>query len=547
MGSPICAFRKNVKSGSPYFFNSTWHITLLRVFIFILLFSHSLIAASQLPLGHWGYDFLERMEAEGVICRVRDGSRPFSRAKVAKYVVEIDEAFRQNPDLLTKVEADRLERLKGELSDELKSTAIKIEREEKEPHLYSWQSQGQTAHFDVLTGGNLLKRGDDAPVSEQSIYSGYYGGILRIHAWGVDAYSDNRILSEWGSRTYLQHYNASAGYPIGTSRDSSQATWDRSNSYLGYEYKGLRLLWGRDNVAWGPSKFGGLMISGQAPEFDMLKCVVDFGNTRFTWLHGELRSDFEHKWLASHRFEISFLKSLDVGFHETVIYGNRGMEIAYLNPVLPYLISEHTLGDHDNVTMGLDVDYHPGNGLKLYGDFFIDDLFAPWEVFDNYWGNKLAFTLGAFWVNPVPGLTSDFRMEYSRIEPYVYTHEDSVNVFEHYDQGIGSVLQPNSDQVNVSFRYYPSVDWTLGIHLSQTRHGEGDRRKPHQDWEGEKKHFLQGLVEKSQTFHLFCQYEYKRDLFFVLRAGYEKTENYEQIEGNDLGWPEVQLGFQLNW
>ena len=515
------------------------------VFLFVILLV-STGHASQLPLGHWAYDFLERMEAKGIICDIRDGSRPFTRSRVADYTIQIYHRVQKDPALLTSVEYARLQRLMGELNDELKSSHLPILKSEKEPHLYSWYHDDELAHFDILTGGFIHKRGQDAPETERSINSGYYGGILRVRAWGIDAYSDNRIQSEWGSRIYLQHYNPSEGYPIGTSRDSSQATWDRSNSYLAWQYKGIQLLWGRDKVAWGPSYWGGLMQSGLAPEMDMIKLTTDLGASRFTWIHGELRSDFEHKWMVSHRIEISFKKTLDVGFDETVIYGNRSIEFAYLNPVLPYLVAEHTLGDKDNVTMGLDFDFHPGNNIKWYGDLFIDDLFAPWEIFNDFWGNKLAFTLGMLWVDPI-AFTSDLRLEYTRIEPFVYTHEDSVNVFEHYDQGIGRNLQPNSDQLNIKWTCYPSVNWELALQMQYTRHGEGDRRKAHQESDGEKKKFLKGTVEKVTDVQLQCTYEFKRDLFLSVVTGFMDNRNMFNITNNNRQWPEILLRVDYNW
>jgi hypothetical protein len=60
--------------------------TLYSSFFLSIAWSQSV----NLPLGHWAYAFLERMETKGVIKQLRDGSRPFSRDKVAEFVKEID-------------------------------------------------------------------------------------------------------------------------------------------------------------------------------------------------------------------------------------------------------------------------------------------------------------------------------------------------------------------------------------------------------------------------------------------------------------------------
>jgi hypothetical protein len=88
-----------------------------------------------------------------------------------------------------------------------------------------------------------------------------------------------------------------------------------------------------------------------------------------------------------------------IGIQDAVVYANRVMEPAYFNPVLPVLVSQHSLGDRDNVEFGVDAAYERIRSVKLYGEFFLDDFTSPWGIFSNEWGNKLAFTAGALWID----------------------------------------------------------------------------------------------------------------------------------------------------
>ena len=238
---------------------------------------------------------------------------------------------------------------------------------------------------------------------------------------------------------------------------------------------------------------------------------------------------------------------MDLGISESVIYGSRGLEPAYLNPLLPYLIAEHTLGNKDNESLGLDADYRPLKNLRVFGELFIDDLFAPWEIFSDYWGNKLAFTTGFQWIDPFRLSDSELLLEYSRIEPYVYTHQDSINVFENYNTGLGHPLHPNSDLLYCHFRKQFSLAFGMVVFLSSQRHGQGDRWTPHQETDSEKKAFLNGVVEKNRQTGIEFRWEVLRDFFIQVRYSNYQSKNFKQIIDDNRDWNEVVLKANLNW
>jgi len=521
---------------------------LYQVFLLLFFFLNQIRAqVVYLPLDHWAYDFLERMETRQILTGLREGSRPFTREQIAGFVLEVDRYKNNHQSELSRTEEEILERLKGEFWHELQGKDISVRESEREPHFYAWSNKTGSVYFDILSGGGSRFRFGEADPEEKRVYSAFYGGILRGTVWGLTFYSDNRIFTEWGSRKYNQHYNASEGYPIGVNSDSSRGTWDASVSYLGWSWKGLRFQFGRDRVKWGPAYWGGLLLSGLAPDYDLFKISAVIGSSVFTWLHGELRSDFSHKWFSAHRLEMSVVRGVDIGLHELVIYGNRGLEVAYLNPVIPYLVAEHTLGDRDNVSLGFDFSICRIRNFKFYGEVFVDDLFEPWEVFSDFWGNKLAFTLGGYWVNPFSLENTGVRCEYTRIEPYVYTHEDSVNVYEHYNSGLGHFLQPNSDGLFFLAEYRPCLSFKTACEFRSMRHGEGNRRMPHREEDGTEKIFLKGVVEHQYSTGLFFEWEIIRDLRWRTELSRVWTQHYQNIQNDHRVWNEWLFSLYANW
>lgn len=516
--------------------------------IIVVFFPLMLWAQSQyLPLGHWAYRFLERMQAKGMIHGMHFGIRPFARDQVGQWIISIDSLVLKNPSCLSDVEKQYFDRLKGEFWDELALSSISIPSYEKEPHFYSWRGPSGIFHTDVVIGSQTTFRTPESPKAEREIYAPYYGGIFRGNLWNIGFFSDTRIFSEWGTRKYIQNYRVSEGYPRNAEKDSSRATWDVSNSYLTFSYKGFHFQYGRDAIQWGTFPHSGLMFSGLAPAMDLLKLEFRVRSSQFIWFHGELRSDYSHKWVSGHKFGFTPFRGIDFGFQESVIYAKRGIELAYVNPLLPFKVAEHTLGDRDNVVFGWDVNIYRFSPFRWYGEMFVDDLWAPWEIFSEYWGNKYAIALGGLWVDPLRMPNSGLRVEYTRIEPFVYTHTDSANVFEHYNVCLGSPLEPNSDQWRIQVEKWQNLFWRWILGWEMLRQGEGDRRRPHRPEEGEKKHFLGGIVEKTRRGWVQIEYEPRRDLVFQMELAGVWKRNWSRFKEKNGQWMECFLSVSWNW
>lgn len=516
----------------------------LILFLFPMLLSGQ---TANLPLGHWAYGFIERMEARGLVSGFHAGTRPYSRDRAAAIVLEIDRAAAARPGVLSATEEAYLERLKGELADEFAGSGAAVKASEREPHLASWTWDDSRLHLDALAGGSVRLRSDGAEEPERRVYQPYYGAAARGRIGGVAFYSDNRIFAEWGSGKYVQNYDASLGYPRNAEADSSRATWDKSESYFTFGIRGIGFEYGRDNIAWGPSPDGGLMFSGLAPAMDMLRLTTDAGPVFLTWFHGQVRGEPDRKWVSGHRVEFSPFRGAAFGIHDAVVYADRGLEPAYLNPVMPFVFSQHSLGDRDNVVFGLDAAFTRVRNLKLYGEMLVDDFTSPWGLFSDAWSNKIAFTAGALWTDPAGIRDGQLRIEYTRVDPFVYTHRISSNVFENYDSGLGSDLHPNSDRLRLRWNHWLGLRLRGGVTGRIERHGSGDRRTSHTEEDGDVKRFLRGTVERRATASVHMELEPVRDLVFRIEAGRVGVQNRGLAEGSDASWNELILQAVWNW
>ena len=251
---------------------------------------------------------------------------------------------------------------------------------------------------------------------------------------------------------------------------------------------------GKGQVMWGPAPEDNLGLSANTPSYDMVLLRSRLGVVRFEHLAARLRpcpdrpdaptcrglADEEssyivngmtrglerEKYLAGHRLEASPTRWIDIGFQEVVVYGDRGPELAYLNPFMFFWAAQSYLGDKDNVMMTLDVDVRPHHGWQVYAAYTIDDL-KKLKIFSEDFANKFSFQLGALWTNPLGWAQTDVRAEYVRVEPWIYTHKFPINTFRHFDTPLGHALGPNSDRWALSIERYWLSDLATRLRWSR--------------------------------------------------------------------------------
>jgi len=522
----------------------------VRLFVLIILLSllapaASLAQSANLPIGHWAYDFLDRLETRGLVRDIALRTRPVSRARLAKIIARIDARLRNSPRLLSKTDRRLFEQLKGEFADEMAERGVKYSRRLREPHLVTLRQDSSTIYFDALFEQRLLLRsGQEADSSGRRLET-TGGGIIRgrLHRFlAFELEARNTAIS--GARVVRERFDPSLGTPL--VRTGNILFSDQARAYAVVRNRWVRLQVGRDKAQWGPGRRGSMTVSEQMPEADMFRLWADFQNFRFTYMHAFLRSGLGAKYLAAHRLDFRVGRRLFLSGTESVIYGGRSVEFQYLNPLMPYQIAEHHLGDRDNNMVSFDLTYFPVDGIKTYAELLVDDFSFDRNLIHN-WGNKYAFLAGLLWTD-FGGLDNlDLLFEFAHVDPFVYTHRDSINTYQHYNSSIGHWLGPNADDVELALRYQPTRDTAMRLEFTQTRHGAGDINRPHRRSDGSRKHFLSGIVERKREVTVELRDQLLRDVFVTLRFGWARIHNLNRRPGADISERRALLMLQANY
>jgi hypothetical protein len=219
-----------------------------------------------------------------------------------------------------------------------------------------------------------------------------------------------------------------------------------------------------------------------------------------------------------------------------------------------YRSAEHFLGDRDNATMGLDLDMRPIKDLRVYGEWFVDD-FSVARVGEHWYGNKVAWLAGFHATNPLGLPRSDWRVEYVRLEPYVYSHTFPINVYKNYNTLLGHPAGPNADLLHATWLFWGDRHWQLLLSAERYRHGAnpadrnvgGEADRPFHVSDDQSVYFLDGIAERRMSLRLEARYELLRNLRLQVALQSTHFKNAPAAEGRrNVETYSLFLAFGLN-
>ena len=433
------------------------------------------------------------------------------------------------------------------------------EFENNDRHLVAYKNQDAEFLGDIYFGGLTQASKGEIPFNRIDI-----GGVIRGYLGSSLSYQTDIITS-----VFLGNLDLKNGYsifeplaPIKNHSFQSTASGDFSESQViintGWGY----VSFGSDIVGWGPGASGHLLMDIRTFSISDIHATATFGPFHYTKFFGELDNLYPYsangrreylsnkRKLVAHRLDIQLFDKMRFGISESIVY-NRDLELSYLNPLIPFTISEVQTGDTDNNLAAVDFSINLFNNTKSYIELMVDDMDFRQNWFKDY-VNKWAVLIGHQWANPLGSKQTLLTLETIRIEPYVYTHRDTANHYEYYGQSIGYDLEPNS------LRYYASLDWFQRYNLwhqfvfSRTLHGDGDRIFGNPADKREEKEFLKGTYETRTKFIYTVEYEFFENMWVSAGITYEsitneKTDNTFNDYGGDRDIASFSLGFSLNY
>ncbi len=452
-------------------------------------------AAAQpeiVPAEHPIYDFLHQQRVHGRLPEYRHELRPLGRGQIGRL---LDSLSARTDDMrLDARSADWLARYRRELFEPEAAVETVIGSggrfgvptgAETEKYLYYYRDDDWRLAINAI--GRTQGRFSDDTVSyrgasfvPEGIIQGNYRGIVGFYSGtfdGLQLAGDTRVLQ---ADPLLEPL-----YYIGR-QDIPPGSFDRATASVRVASRVFSAEIAHERLLIGASFDDALILTESADYVSFVRLGVDTRIVQYQFMHGALGDrSFEapgdedsavllgpERYLALHRLTLNPWHRLGLAFTEMAVYGQRGPELAYLNPVNPFKPAEHALWDRDNTLFTLEAVFRPVDGIEAYGTFLADDLDFG-LIGQNSFNNKWAVQAG---VGAALGPALGW-VEYTRTEPFVYTHRflldgSFYNSYQHNGFGLGHPLGPNADQVEVGLRAWGPMRTRGVVKARYVRRGE---------------------------------------------------------------------------
>ena len=432
------------------------------------------------------YDFLHHQRVLGSLPEYRHEARPYGRAEIGRL---LDSLRVRTPATPSGSWQARFGREIDEPADAIETVlgdgiGLPLGVETEKFFLYHRDDDWRVALHAI---GRVQARYADeaatyhgAALTPEGVLEGNYRGVVGFYTGafnGQQVGGDTRVLQADPDLRSL-YYIGRQELPPGNF-DRATASLRASNGTFSAEIAHARLHLG---ASFGES----LLLTDNADHFSFVRLGLDTRAVQYQFVHGALGDrSFQalgddgggvllgpERYLALHRINANPWRWLQLGFTEMVVYGQRGPELAYLNPINPFKPAEHALWDRDNTLFALDAVLRPAPGVEAYGTFLADDLDVG-LLGQNSYNNKWAVQAGVGGaLGPALGW-----VEYTRIEPFVYTHRflldgSFYNAYQHNGFGLGHPLGPNTDQLEAGLRFWLPARVRGAARLRYVRRGE---------------------------------------------------------------------------
>jgi|GEM_PF-1632116 len=301
------------------------------------------------------------------------------------------------------------------------------------------------------------------------------GGILRADAPNFHAWGDARISVE-RQDPFPHSYDGQFIEPSeeGGNSVAMYTSFARFEGRMTLDTRLGRFGAGRTRQQWGPSYLYPLVLSQETQPYSQVDWTMEWGDLRIRTLWGQLaidgcgdlRYDSATRSLYAHRYEWTPTRWLSVGATEALILYQVEEPIAFV-PIVPlFMMKGQSVENSANGELAFDVTFRPRDGWRLYGEFLIDDMSEPACLFNDFWKNKWAVTVGSHVAfEPLPSLEAGLVTELSRVEPWVYTeYVPSSNQAAHQGLPLGNQNGPNTLSIGgTGYMTYRDISISTGL------------------------------------------------------------------------------------
>ena len=465
--------------------------------IFVLVMFTDLVFAQVelVPTNHQVYDYLKRMQLKEIISDYNSAISPVSRGEIAKYLNIIESSKN-----LSVTDKKLLEDYKIEFEYDINKTVAKSSSltkkfdneslfgNKKQKYLYNFIDTNASLFLDVL--GNIsLRNSNGDSLGTHSITLGEFGFRVRgtlLNSIGFYLRASNGQKLSGNSSDIQFAYNTDPRLKGNTKFVNENKNFDSFEGNLRYQTQNniFSVMLGREAMSSGFGYIDKMFLSNNTVPYDFLKLNLNYKAINYSFFYGTIKGDslgvdLKYKSIVSHRLDLKLAHNLKMGFYESIIISSVPFSFVYFNPLSFLTSADLNTGVYEtyknNTLMGIDLEVVPLKNLALQGTLLIDDINLSSITKNDFTSNdnKFGYQVGTIWTDALSLPNLSIALEYTRLNPFVYSHRSNKDTYTNWDMSLGHALPPNSDEIALKLNYDISNRLKLFLIYQYQRSGEG--------------------------------------------------------------------------
>lgn len=502
-------------------------------------------------------DFLDRCEVIGLI-EINMHQRPLSRQKIYSYLKEIE----ASKYALSTVMQDELDFFLREFSSNKGEDSLYFVEKNSSSSFrfleYNYGNSSIIIYPDIGAGIEFRNWKSDV-----IYFNGisFYGNISSYFSFDFD-YNDISIKRN-KQNPELSFSNKRGWDYQKFFKSTSTNNYDIARGNISFSNDKLVFSLAKDYIYWGTNYDGNIIISDKAPSFPHLALkIFPWKSVEFSYLYGALNSMYYdstslrntsnyrphisliEKYFAAHIVSLR-LGNLNFSIGESVIISDR-FEPVYLIPILFFRIADHYLSKTDynsgNAQVFSAISYRfPSVKTRLDFSIFIDEMNITIKESPDAFAYSIGLTTYDILFD-----NSSLKFEYSRINPFVYTHTDPVQWYSNRGYNIGHWMGNNADRLFLQLGYTPITRLNIITNIQYIRKGASET--PNQTRYQPDQSFLYG----DKSYYIFIKaklnYQLLNNFYLITEFGLSKAWGKNNlIVINDYNYNEFSIGFRYGF
>jgi hypothetical protein len=382
--------------------------------------------------------------------------------------------------------------------------------------------------------GDLLSKGEQLFSKQQSPYTGV-DTLMRIPSY----------LTQFPGGAYKVDNGTNAGGDYSEMRGGIYYSWGWGNVGLAKDY-----------IEWGDNYHGSNILSGNTPSFPFIAFnikpakwfelnyfhgwltsdVLDSTNY-YTYNSGEKEYRYTNKFIAASMITFRPMQQLYLSFGNSIIYGERNIQPAYLIPLAFYKSIDHSLtmgSENQNSQMFFNFSSRNIRHLHLYISTYIDEFSVQRLSPSNLQKNPISWKIGGE-LSDYPFSDFSFIGEFTRNYALTYKHFIPGLDFTSSGYSLGSYLWDNAQEIYLAATYKPIRGLLLQGSLTDAVHGnEYDYVHAVAD-DILAQPFMKDEVWQNRTLSFHSTYEAVNNVFLTFNVDYSDITGYTPTDPKGPG------------